>query len=69
MTKVTPGTISVSRVYEWYAQKISKHSDELTNDERTIAMFNYTASGQHKKDWSLVRKTKQRPKIEPLGRG
>ena len=52
MDKELQGTIHTGRVYEWYAEQIGKQPCELTNGERTCAMFNYTASGQHVKDWA-----------------
>ena len=52
MVREKPGTIRESRVYEWYAEQIGKQPCELTYGERVCAMFNYTASEQHVKDWA-----------------
>jgi len=51
MNKELPGIIRENRVYEWYAEQIGKQPCELTYGERVCAMFNYTASEQHVKDW------------------
>ena len=46
----TTGSISISRMYEWYSKMLDKQVYELTKEERVVAVFNYIVSGQHIKD-------------------